>query len=240
MAVVDHAHRLAQPLRQQRGMHARSSTGTLPCRRNPRPSRPASMTACSLVRLSARCSRLVDVVRALHRAVDGDPAIRPGHRDHRLVLDVQLLLVADAVLALDDQVGLREAALDVDPWPREVGELLLRLTADRRPPAAALVRSLRCACACAERLAVRRREQRNRLGVVADLVLDQHRLVVVDEADDVVAGDVACRQHDAPSTNRTRDRARSRGVAHGRLSNGRCGRTRRRGTPGRRCTAPSR
>ena len=35
---------------------------------------------------------------------------RRGHGDHRVVLDVQLLLVADAVLALDDEVGAGEAA----------------------------------------------------------------------------------------------------------------------------------
>ena len=36
-----------------------------------------------------------------------------GDGDHRLVLDVELLLVADAVLALDDEVGLGEARVDV-------------------------------------------------------------------------------------------------------------------------------
>ena len=45
----------------------------------------------------------VDVVRALERAVDGHPAVLGRHRDHRVVLDVQLLLVADAVLALEDR-----------------------------------------------------------------------------------------------------------------------------------------
>ena len=36
-----------------------------------------------------------------------------GHGDHRVVLDVELLLVADAVLALDDEVGGGERRVDV-------------------------------------------------------------------------------------------------------------------------------
>ena len=47
--------------------------------------------------------RLVDVVRALERAVDGHSAVVAGHGDHRVVLDVQLLLVADPVLAFDHE-----------------------------------------------------------------------------------------------------------------------------------------
>ena len=41
--------------------------------------------------------RLVDVVRALERAVDGDTPVLARDGDHRLVLDVELLLVADPV-----------------------------------------------------------------------------------------------------------------------------------------------
>ena len=53
--------------------------------------------------------RLVDVVRALQRAVDGHTAVLAGDGDHRVVLDVELLLVPDPVLALQDEVGLGEA-----------------------------------------------------------------------------------------------------------------------------------
>ena len=40
--------------------------------------------------------------------MDRDPAVLAGHGDHRVVLDVELLLVADAIRALDDAVGLGE------------------------------------------------------------------------------------------------------------------------------------
>ena len=42
-----------------------------------------------------------------------------------------------------------------------------------------------------QRFAVRVGQQQDRFGGVADLTLDQARLVVVDERDDVAAGDVA-------------------------------------------------
>ena len=76
---------------------ARSSTGTPPCRRSRRRS-PPGPPACARRRASSpRLQRLVHVVRALEAAVDGDPAVLARQRDHRVVLDVQLLLVADAV-----------------------------------------------------------------------------------------------------------------------------------------------
>jgi hypothetical protein len=49
----------------------------------------------------------VDVVGALHRAPDGDALRRVGDGDDAVRLDVEVLLRARAVLALDDEVGLR-------------------------------------------------------------------------------------------------------------------------------------
>ena len=46
--------------------------------------------------------RLVHVVRALQRSVDGHLAVA-GHGDHAVGLDVELLLVAGAIFAFDDR-----------------------------------------------------------------------------------------------------------------------------------------
>ncbi len=70
----------------------------------------------------------VEVVRALQRARNGDAATVGGFGDHRVVLDVQLLLVTDAVLALEDDVGAGEGGLDVGPrFDRVLGERVVRL-----------------------------------------------------------------------------------------------------------------
>ena len=86
-------------------------------------------------------------------------------------------------------------AVEVALGQREVGELLLRLAriedgrqgfgAQRDVP-----------FRLAQRGPIGCRQQRDRLGVMADLRLDQHRLVVGDEADEVVAGDVGSGQDD--------------------------------------------
>ena len=49
-----------------------------------------------------RHQRFVNVVRALQRAPDGDATFRVECRDDSVVLDVQLLLRAGEILALDD------------------------------------------------------------------------------------------------------------------------------------------
>ena len=49
-----------------------------------------------------RRERVVDVVRALHGSPDRHAALRAGDRQHPVRLDVQLLLRAGHVLALDD------------------------------------------------------------------------------------------------------------------------------------------
>ena len=124
VAVVDHPHRLAHALRQQSGVDGDHRRVLLLA------AEAAARLGLHDHRLLGRQpqrppERLVDVVGALQRAVDGDPAVRPWHADHGLVLDVELLLVTDSVLAFDDQVGRREAGVDVAVEQVEMGELLL-------------------------------------------------------------------------------------------------------------------
>ena len=112
-----------------------------------------------------------------------------GTRNHAVGLDVELLLMPGPVLAFDDHVRLGEALVDRALVDRDVLERRASIARDRRAPAAACSRS--CTSAAGQPLAIRVREQQNRLGEVIDLVLGQARLVVVDERDDVAAGDVA-------------------------------------------------
>ena len=135
--------------------------------------------------------RLVDVVRALQRAVDGQPAVLLGHGDHRVVLDVELLLVPDAVGPLEHDLRLREARFEVARGDLVVREDVVahERVEDRRERLGArgdgrLGRP--------KRLSVRGRDERQRLGVVLDLAADrdQDRLVVADQRHDVVARDV--------------------------------------------------
>ncbi len=138
----------------------------------------------------------MDVVRALERAVDGHPAVLGRHRDHRVVLDVQLLLVADAVLAFEDQVCGRERRLRVAAGQLVGRERMVRFERieDRRQR---LGPGVDGGPRGPERGPIGGREEGQRLGVVADLAThrDQDRLVLLDRADDVVAGDVR-RGHD--------------------------------------------
>ncbi len=82
--------------------------------------------------------------------VDAAALARDG--DHRVVLDVQLLLVADPVLALEDRGRRRRTPPSGSPRTDLVGrEDVLRARADRRRPAA--VRSARSGRAGAARAA---------------------------------------------------------------------------------------
>ena len=60
-----------------------------------------------------RPQRLVDVVRALHRAPDRDAVGGVRRRDHAVRFDVELFLRAGLVFALDDELGRRQRAIDV-------------------------------------------------------------------------------------------------------------------------------
>ena len=128
--------------------------------------------------------RLVDVVRALERAVDRHAAVVARDGDHRVVLDVELLLVADAIGPLEDDVGLVEPGVEVAARDLVVGEHVVALerVEDRRreAPSATVIASR----GLAQRRPIGRGDQRQRLGVVPDLAADRHEdgLVVADEA----------------------------------------------------------
>jgi hypothetical protein len=55
----------------------------------------------------------MDVVRTLHRAVDGHAAVGSRHRDNAIRLDVELLLVSHSVLTFDNEISHGEATVDV-------------------------------------------------------------------------------------------------------------------------------
>ena len=174
VAVVDHPDRLRRLPGEERGVEG-DDRGVLLLASEPAAGLRLDDPGLLGRQVERPLHRLVDVVRALERAVDGDPAVLARDRDHRVVLDVELLLVTDAVLALEDEVGLGEAALEVAGRDLVVGEHVARSRADRRPAAAGVVRSVHGAPGVAERLAVGRREEHERLGVVLDLAADAGR-----------------------------------------------------------------
>ena len=143
---------------------------------------------------------LVHVVGALHRPHHDDGAIVFDPGGHPVVLDVRLFLVRYVVLALDDGLGLAkdgvgistldENALEdvvvaVQPYAgrqglvdREHGLEGIdgdRDVAERRPRA----------------LAPRMRDQRQRLHRVANTRVGEQRLIVLDQEDRVLTGNVA-------------------------------------------------
>ncbi len=148
--------------------------------------------------------RLVDVVGALQGARHRQGAVFPPG-GHGVVFDVGLLLVRDAVFALDDDVGFPEALVDVAAaddvalkdvvravedlasregiLDREDGRKLLVFDADESEgligPRAAFVR-----------------DEGDGLQGVAHHAVGQERLVVLDQGDDV-RGDVPGGRHDA-------------------------------------------
>ena len=124
--------------------------------------------------------------------MDGHAAVLARDRDHRVVLDVELLLVADPVLALEDEVGGREGGVGVaaaELVGREdvVGRERVEDRRERRR--SGRVTAWRAARSVARSGAA---SEGQRLGVVLDLAADrdEDRLVRLDRADDVVARDV--------------------------------------------------
>jgi hypothetical protein len=63
--------------------------------------------------LEERQERLLDVIRALHRAPDGDAIDRIGDGEHAVRLDVELLLGARLVLAFDHTNTIRHRGIDI-------------------------------------------------------------------------------------------------------------------------------
>ena len=191
VAVVDHAHRLAALQRQQRRVEG-DDRGVLLLAAEAAAGLGLDHDRQLVAHVERSLHRLVDVVRALQRAVDGHPAVLARDGDHRLVLDVQLLLVADAVGALDHELGVLHGRRGVTAPRRCSGRTRAPTPAGRRRPAARSVRRRDVAPGLAQGGAVRRRDERAGLGLVPDLAADrdEDRLVVVDQADDVLAGDV--------------------------------------------------
>jgi hypothetical protein len=144
--------------------------------------------------------RLVHVVGALERAAHEDPALRRALGDHAVVLDVELLLVAAAVLALDDPVGGGKAGVEIAARDRDLLEDVVAPVEQRLLRQRLLHREHRL-----ERLAldpdraggglgtlgVLVREEQDGLLRVADLPSCEQRLVVLDQRHHVVARDVA-------------------------------------------------
>ena len=236
VAVVDHAHRLAHALRQERRVDGHDRRVLL-----------LAAEAAAGLRLGddgllvgepeGALQRLVDVVGALHRARDGDAAVRSWHRDHGLVLDVELLLVADAILALDDEAGRGERGFDVAAADLVGRELLARRASGSRTGAQRLRAQRDATLRLAQGGPVRRRDERHRLGMVADDISGEGRHVRLDGAHDVLAGDVRGRHDHDAATSRSRGRARCRGGARGPPSSGSWRRTRRRERRGHPCSA---
>ena len=110
-AVVDQLHRPARLQRQQAGVPGDHRRVLLLAAE---PAAGLRLHDADLVRRQAQQhrERPVHVVRALQRAVHGDAAVA-GHGQHAVRLDVEVLLVAGPVLALDDEVGAPEALVDV-------------------------------------------------------------------------------------------------------------------------------
>ena len=151
--------------------------------------------APAVIQCECPLHRRVDVVRALERSVHRDAAVRAGNGDDPLGLDVQLLLMADTVGALDDEVCLRQARLDIAARDVVRGEGVVgleRVELGREGlgpdpnvvPGGAGSGTVHCG------------HERDRLGIVVDDICGQDRLVVHHEADDVLARDVGRGQED--------------------------------------------
>ena len=102
VAVVDHPDRLAGLAGEERRVEG-DDRGVLLLAAEPAARLGLDDPRLFVVQAERPLQRLVDVVRALERAVDRDAAVLARDRDHRVVLDVELLLVADPVLALEDR-----------------------------------------------------------------------------------------------------------------------------------------
>ncbi len=190
VAVVDHADRLLGLSRQQRGVQPDDRRELL-LAAEPAAGLGLHHACCLIVEPEPALERGMEVVRALQRAGDGDAAAFGRDGDHRVVLDVELLLVPDPVLAFEDEVRGRERRIGVTAIDRVTGEDVVRGVGveDGRQ----LGRPRRCPSAClAERCLVRCGDQRERLSVMLDLAADRHedRLIGFDRGDDVVARDV--------------------------------------------------
>ena len=139
------------------------------------------------------------VVGALHRAHHGHLAVA-GNRDHSLRFDVELLLMRDSILAFNDSIGCRESFVDVTSPDQEslkyivfavknffTGNGLFNREHRRR----FFILYLNSPGSVLNQLFAFRGDQENRFVAMPNLGLDQQRLIVLNERDVVVSGDVA-------------------------------------------------
>ena len=172
------------------------------------------------------------------------PPSSRGHGDHRVVLDVQLLLVADAVRPLEDEVGRGEARLEVARCDLVVGEDVVRTRADRRPAASGSVRTCTASRAAARSVArsgAARRASGSAWWRISPPIGTRIGWSSLIERDDVVAGDVGRGDDDHRRPVEVVGRGSSADEAGVRArSSGSSRRTRRPERRGRRRTSPRR
>ena len=128
--------------------------------------------------------------------MDRHAAVLARDGDHGLTLDVELLLVSDAVRPFDDEVGFGHGRVDVATAHGVVRELAGRLlrVEDRIQ---SLGSERHVALRRPQRVAVSGGEEADGLRLMLDLAADRHkdRLVVRDQRDDVGAGNVRRGDH---------------------------------------------
>ena len=190
VAVVDHPHRSPGLPGQQRCVQ-RDHRWVLFLAAEPAAGLGLDDPGLSIVDGETALERGVDVIRALQRSGHGHPAVVLRHGDHRVVLDVQLLLVTHPVLAFEHEVRGSKGRVRVTGGELVGCEGVIRHHGieDRRQLLGSWTRGVPRG---AKRRPIGRREQRQGFGVVLDLPTDrdEDRLVGLDRADDVVAGDV--------------------------------------------------
>ena len=204
MAVVDDLHRPAALEREQRAVAREQGRELLLAAERAADRRLAD--ADLLERQPERGHELrADVVRALQAALDQHAAVRLRRADHALRLDVELLLVAGLVGALDHVRRRGERALRVALHDRLRGERM-QPRAPGAVPRDDLVQRQHRGQGVDLRLHVRRRlageparrrgNQRQRLAAVLDGVVCEERHVEAEHVHEVLARDVG-RRHDA-------------------------------------------
>ena len=133
--------------------------------------------------------RALHVVRTLQRADHGD-AVLGRNGEHAVGLDIELLLVRHAVLALDDLVGEAKALVDrsfVDGDLLERGGRSLGVVHGR----GRAILDAHPGSGFEQALPILVGDDQDGLGVVTHLAVGEARLVVLDERHDVTARDVA-------------------------------------------------
>ncbi len=161
--------------------------------------------------------RLVHVVRALQRSIDGHLAVA-RHRDHAVGLDIELFLVAGAVFPFNHAIRIPQSAIEIafvdrDPLEAEVRGLGIVVGGlGHALEGHALVD-------VDEGVLVGMGDEQDRLGDMLDRIDRQARLIGIDQRDVVLAGNVAMIGGD--ELGRQRHMARGDPPARNRGANGR-------------------